>query len=115
MRSTMLMGAAAVVVSAATSRQRRTHLSPSLRRRLLPFGRRQCDVGDCRNTTHGAFGPYLDFYLKALFAADLPVAPSSAPIPVSIPNWTGPYIGLVGMRYDAPSWDVGCSLFSRSI
>jgi outer membrane immunogenic protein len=35
-------------------------------------------------------------------AADLPAAPSSAPIPVSAPNWTGPYIGLdVGMRYDA--------------
>ena len=35
-------------------------------------------------------------------AADLPVAPSSAPIPVSTPNWTGPYIGLnFGLRYDA--------------
>jgi hypothetical protein len=43
-------------------------------------------------------------------AADLPEAPSSAPIPnvaevppaVSIPNWTGPYIGLdLGLRYDA--------------
>src|SRR5262249_15283900 len=35
-------------------------------------------------------------------AADLPVAPSSAPIPVSTPNWTGPYVGLdFGMRYDA--------------
>ena len=35
-------------------------------------------------------------------AADLPVAPSSAPIPVSSPTWTGPYIGLdLGMRYDA--------------
>jgi outer membrane immunogenic protein len=35
-------------------------------------------------------------------AADLPVAPSSAPIPVLTPNWTGPYIGLdLGMRYDA--------------
>jgi outer membrane immunogenic protein len=43
-------------------------------------------------------------------ASDLPEAPSSAPIPnvaeappaVSIPSWTGPYIGLgVGLRYDA--------------
>jgi len=35
-------------------------------------------------------------------AADLPVAPSSAPIPLSSPSWTGPYIGLdFGMRYDA--------------
>jgi outer membrane immunogenic protein len=35
-------------------------------------------------------------------AADLPVAPSSAPIPVLTPTWTGPYIGLdLGMRYDA--------------
>jgi outer membrane immunogenic protein len=35
-------------------------------------------------------------------AADLPAAPSSAPIPVSAPNWTGPYIGFdAGMRYDA--------------
>jgi outer membrane immunogenic protein len=35
-------------------------------------------------------------------AADLPVAPSSAPIPILSPSWTGPYIGLdFGMRYDA--------------
>ena len=43
-------------------------------------------------------------------ASDLPEAPSSAPIPnvaevppaVSIPSWTGPYIGLgLGLRYDA--------------
>jgi outer membrane immunogenic protein len=44
-------------------------------------------------------------YKFGVQAADLPAAASSAPIapiPVSMPNWTGPYIGLdVGMRYDA--------------
>jgi outer membrane immunogenic protein len=35
-------------------------------------------------------------------AADLPAAPSSVPIPVATPNWTGPYVGLnFGLRYDA--------------
>jgi hypothetical protein len=41
-------------------------------------------------------------------AADLPEAPSSAPIPNLVkmppaptPSWTGPYIGLdLGLRYD---------------
>ena len=39
---------------------------------------------------------------RSVQAADLPVAPSSAPIPVSSPSWTGLYIGLdFGVRYDA--------------
>jgi outer membrane immunogenic protein len=52
---------------------------------------------------------FIGIAIVALFgtsvqAADLPAAPSSAPIPnlAEVPNWTGPYIGLdVGMRYDA--------------
>jgi outer membrane immunogenic protein len=47
-------------------------------------------------------------------AADLPVAPSSAPIPVSIPNWTGPYIGLdLGSRYDAVDANVTSATVGR--
>lgn len=47
-------------------------------------------------------------FVPSVHAADLPEAPPSAPIlaqpppAVSIPSWTGPYIGIdVGMRYDA--------------
>jgi outer membrane immunogenic protein len=49
-------------------------------------------------------------FATSVQAADLPEAPSSAPIPnfaevppaVSTSNWTGPYIGLgFGLRYDA--------------
>jgi outer membrane immunogenic protein len=44
------------------------------------------------------------FFGTSVRAADLPEAPSSAPIPnlVSTSSWTGPYIGLdFGPRYDA--------------